>query len=480
MDKKMSMVIFIFVLVLLPAFSAVCHAIPAFARKYKTTCMTCHTTPTMLNEFGLRFQANGYQLPGVIDKKPVWDQNIVPISFMLHAMWQWMKTKSKREGEPQEKMITHGFVNPHGNILSGGTLGKHISYFTRLFLEPTTLEIDTMYVIYNNILPYGRMSFRVGRFYPDLPFPSRLTLTEDIKPLIYTFTSTPLFADWLHEQTEHTLEPWEPQAVHSKILPPKSIHSQSGMFGSETGEAHDEGESSDFISLPNDILDSSKLGISLFGYIPDILNGTRYELAIFNIEKDHRPAYFFRVNQTVFVRNAPVRGGVFLLDGVHQAGGFNAFDAHFTRWGFEAEAYDPFVKKVNIQFVYMKGWDRPSADGTPGFSLDFTGGLLTSQVFIIPERLIFSGRYDWINLSDTKKKQWTADFRYHFLPNVFVDFIWNRVSGTGVIPMGMDEEGGHMDEHSFSRMTLQTEMSSTFEEQRFTNSMIMIMIMFIF
>ena len=40
------------------------YAIPAFARKYKTSCATCHNGFPKLNAFGEAFRRNGYQFPG--------------------------------------------------------------------------------------------------------------------------------------------------------------------------------------------------------------------------------------------------------------------------------------------------------------------------------------------------------------------------------------------------------------------------------
>src|SRR5574337_821286 len=40
-------------------------AVPAFARKYKTSCTTCHTIFPKLNPFGEQFRRNGYRFPGV-------------------------------------------------------------------------------------------------------------------------------------------------------------------------------------------------------------------------------------------------------------------------------------------------------------------------------------------------------------------------------------------------------------------------------
>jgi len=41
------------------------HAIPAFARKYGTSCTTCHTVYPRLNPFGEAFRRNGYLFPGI-------------------------------------------------------------------------------------------------------------------------------------------------------------------------------------------------------------------------------------------------------------------------------------------------------------------------------------------------------------------------------------------------------------------------------
>ena len=45
--------------------AAPARAIPAFARKYQTSCLTCHTVYPKLNPFGEAFRRNGYRFPGV-------------------------------------------------------------------------------------------------------------------------------------------------------------------------------------------------------------------------------------------------------------------------------------------------------------------------------------------------------------------------------------------------------------------------------
>jgi hypothetical protein len=51
--------------VLVLSFAVPAGAIPAFARKYETSCLTCHTVYPKLNPFGEAFRRNGYRFPGV-------------------------------------------------------------------------------------------------------------------------------------------------------------------------------------------------------------------------------------------------------------------------------------------------------------------------------------------------------------------------------------------------------------------------------
>src|SRR5690349_11287508 len=39
------------------------HGIPAFARKYQTSCATCHNNFPELNDFGEAFKKNGFKFP---------------------------------------------------------------------------------------------------------------------------------------------------------------------------------------------------------------------------------------------------------------------------------------------------------------------------------------------------------------------------------------------------------------------------------
>ena len=58
-------------------------AIPAFARKYGLPCSACHTAWPELNNFGLVFRDNGYQLMNDRDS-PIWQNpSYFPITFRI-------------------------------------------------------------------------------------------------------------------------------------------------------------------------------------------------------------------------------------------------------------------------------------------------------------------------------------------------------------------------------------------------------------
>src|SRR5439155_9909501 len=77
-------------------FTGRAHAIPLFARKYNTTCFTCHTSEPLLNDFGRRFQAAGYQLPGAgSDKQAVFDQTTFPIALLAQPMISHTRTTDR-------------------------------------------------------------------------------------------------------------------------------------------------------------------------------------------------------------------------------------------------------------------------------------------------------------------------------------------------------------------------------------------------
>lgn len=94
-------------------------AIPPFARKYGTSCETCHTVYPKLNAFGEAFRRRGFRFPGV-DSDAV-KQDAVPLGQEAHkqvfpgAVWPGLLPGSTPLG-----LSVDGQVVAHPDVRSGG------------------------------------------------------------------------------------------------------------------------------------------------------------------------------------------------------------------------------------------------------------------------------------------------------------------------------------------------------------------------
>ena len=114
-------------------------AIPAFARRYRTACTTCHVLPPQLNSYGLAFRANGFRMPSGERSRqekdiqlgaPEWEelflQAIPPGTVSdLPPLAAFIRTSLE---------IDRGRVNTEqteviATVLSGGNLGRRVSWF---------------------------------------------------------------------------------------------------------------------------------------------------------------------------------------------------------------------------------------------------------------------------------------------------------------------------------------------------------------
>ena len=122
-------------------------AIPAFARKYGKPCQTCHVSEPKLNEFGERFRANGFQLPGTIEDNPPWAWPKVMMAGMLHEMAVDRLIQSNMDATPppglppQKHYNVRSFRDAGGHIWFGGTMGRNLSFLTSLGIEQE-LEVE--------------------------------------------------------------------------------------------------------------------------------------------------------------------------------------------------------------------------------------------------------------------------------------------------------------------------------------------------
>jgi len=174
-------------------------AIPVFARKYGFNCTMCHSTFPRLNDFGQRYRANGYQLPGREED----DQTVLEGPTPLALRTTFGYTSDTFDNLPDEEDVSLFRVEGL-DLLSGGLLGRNIGYFMIYTPEingsnwveeqPGTLEMAN--VMFSN-LASTKLNARVGRFEPAyVPFSVKRNLSRTPYEIYeFAFPGGPPFSD---------------------------------------------------------------------------------------------------------------------------------------------------------------------------------------------------------------------------------------------------------------------------------------------
>lgn len=145
------------------------HRIPAFARKYRTSCTTCHTAAPKLNVLGEAFRLNGYQFPendallrnddpvplGADEWKELWPRAIwpgeIPGSAALALRVQSDVQVTRRAGQPTVSLRFPQEVY----LLAGSTLGEDIGAFVEVeWTQEGGVEVLQAKFKFQNLLPW--------------------------------------------------------------------------------------------------------------------------------------------------------------------------------------------------------------------------------------------------------------------------------------------------------------------------------------
>jgi hypothetical protein len=166
--------------------------IPAFGRKYGTSCMTCHTVYPKLTPFGEAFRRNGYRFPGI--DSDYWKQATIPLGheesikefpntvwpgslpadvplalgFNGQAVVHPDRSAAAAQADNGARLTLQDLVE-EGHLWAGGSFDDKITFFGEITVSQDGAEIEHAFVSFNDLFgPRRAANLAVGRIVPTL------------------------------------------------------------------------------------------------------------------------------------------------------------------------------------------------------------------------------------------------------------------------------------------------------------------------
>jgi hypothetical protein len=140
-------------------------AIPAFARKYKFSCSTCHSAIPKLKPYGEEFAGNGFRLPEAAEPKRAYqntgDEKLMLIKDLpLAIRFDLYVQSADREAGNFDVQAPYGV-----KLLSGSPISSHVSYYFYFYISERgeVVGLEDAFFYFNDI---GNVPFdlAVGQF----------------------------------------------------------------------------------------------------------------------------------------------------------------------------------------------------------------------------------------------------------------------------------------------------------------------------
>jgi len=166
-------------------------AIPAWARKYRTSCSTCHYAFPKLNGFGKAFRNNGYRYPGGDENyrkeepvslgsesyKRVWPDAIWPADIP-GAIPIGVQAIGRVNYEPDAE-VKSSFEFPHElEVLYGGVIGDNVSFKGEIEIENEDNDTELAFPFFLQWDFNPKWHIRAGNLTPE-PTPEHHRLTRN-------------------------------------------------------------------------------------------------------------------------------------------------------------------------------------------------------------------------------------------------------------------------------------------------------------
>ncbi|MFH1195415.1 MAG: hypothetical protein V1720_06860 [bacterium] len=157
------------------------NAIPAFARKYKLSCQTCHAPVPRLKAFGDEFAGNGFVLPN--QESPRYFENTgddllsLIKDFPIAARIDMFTTYNRNDDDRVDWQVPYSV-----KLLSGGSLAENLSYYFYFYMSERgeIAGVEDAYIMFNNLFD-SELDLYVGQFQVSDPLfkrEVRLTLED--------------------------------------------------------------------------------------------------------------------------------------------------------------------------------------------------------------------------------------------------------------------------------------------------------------
>ncbi|MFC2133625.1 hypothetical protein ACFLTH_03320 [Bacteroidota bacterium] len=157
----------LFVLITLLCFSLYTeklYGIPAFARKYKMSCQTCHSPVPRLKAFGDEFAGNGFVLADQDAPRYFVDTGDPELSlirdFPIAVRLDAFVTYNNRDTKQTDFTVPYLL-----KLLSGGSLSDNIAYYFYAYLSERgeVVGVEDAYLMFNNLLG-SELDLYIGQF----------------------------------------------------------------------------------------------------------------------------------------------------------------------------------------------------------------------------------------------------------------------------------------------------------------------------
>jgi len=226
-------------------------AIPAFARKYQTSCQTCHVAIPALTPFGEAFRANGYRFPDDQDAEMTKSAPILLGAEGYKKLWPHSLWPGEIPGMPPvailytstmdydnaEDVFTFAGMGGELEILAAGTLDQHFSFWGSVVFardgDAIATEMERVNVL---VRPFSSpvMQFKVGAFEPGIMLVSthRSLMDQELLALTEPAGDNP----WAPEAFQQGLEAYG--VVQHRVLYNAGVVEGSGSVGDRSKDVY--------------------------------------------------------------------------------------------------------------------------------------------------------------------------------------------------------------------------------------------------